>query len=52
MTCTASALRLHSLALGDGQPDVATALTYLFGGAHCTDCGTDFVVADRMGEFC
>ncbi|MFE6749405.1 hypothetical protein ACFVGM_26420 [Kitasatospora purpeofusca] len=45
-------LRLHSLALGDGQGDVATALTYLFGGARCTDCGADFVVADRMGEFC
>ncbi|MFB8200545.1 hypothetical protein [Kitasatospora purpeofusca] len=45
-------LRLHSLALGDGQGEVATALTYLFGGARCTDCGADFVVADRMGEFC
>ncbi|MFJ4667087.1 hypothetical protein [Kitasatospora purpeofusca] len=45
-------LRLHSLALGDGQGGVATALTYLFGGARCTDCGADFVVADRMGEFC
>ncbi|WP_043465138.1 hypothetical protein [Kitasatospora sp. MBT66] len=45
-------LSLHSLALGDGQGEVATALTYLFGGARCTDCGADFVVADRMGEFC
>ncbi|MFC5668441.1 hypothetical protein ACFP3U_36470 [Kitasatospora misakiensis] len=42
--------RLHTLALSDGQGDVATALTYLFGSAHCTDCGTDFAVADQVGD--
>ncbi|MDY0810047.1 hypothetical protein [Kitasatospora purpeofusca] len=44
--------RLHTLALGDGRRDVATALTHLFGHAHCTDCGTDFAVADQVGDPC
>ncbi|MFJ8433163.1 hypothetical protein ACIQ9P_17875 [Kitasatospora sp. NPDC094019] len=44
--------RLHTLALGDGRTEVATALTYVFGGAHCVDCGADFAVADRVGDPC
>ncbi|MCX4745064.1 hypothetical protein OG455_05915 [Kitasatospora sp. NBC_01287] len=42
--------RLHALALTDGQKEVATAVTYLFGSARCTDCGTDFAVADQVGD--
>ncbi|MFF2616567.1 hypothetical protein [Kitasatospora sp. NPDC058046] len=40
--------RLHDLALADGQREVAHALTHVFGGATCPDCGTDFPVADRI----
>ncbi|MFC5641489.1 hypothetical protein [Kitasatospora cinereorecta] len=49
-----AALQLHSSAieelarLADGQPVVARRLSYLFGGASCTDCGTDFPVAERV----
>ncbi|MEV7007336.1 hypothetical protein [Streptosporangium sp. NPDC051022] len=42
--------RLHDIALADGHPDIATAMTYLFGNARCTDCGADFLVADRVGD--
>jgi hypothetical protein len=42
--------RLHSLALADGQNDVAVALTYLFGNALCPDCETEFSVADQIGD--
>ncbi|MCP2314490.1 hypothetical protein [Kitasatospora paracochleata] len=42
------AARLHERALADGQPVVARRLSYLFGGASCTDCGTDFPVAERV----
>jgi hypothetical protein len=31
--------RLHDAAVGDGQQEVATRLTYLFGSATCTECG-------------
>ncbi|MFH8620514.1 hypothetical protein ACH4A8_01195 [Streptomyces vietnamensis] len=40
--------RLHDIALTDGQHDVAHALTYVFGGATCPDCETDFSVADQI----
>ncbi|MEE1821127.1 hypothetical protein PUR61_02760 [Streptomyces sp. BE20] len=42
--------RIHALAFTDGQNEVATAVTYLFGSAHCTDCGADFAVADQVGD--
>ncbi|MFF9345991.1 hypothetical protein [Streptomyces sp. NPDC014734] len=41
--------RLHGIALGDGQHEVAHVLTYVFGNATCPDCETDFSVADRVG---
>ena len=40
--------RLRDRALADGQEEVARRLTYLFGGATCTDCGTAFSPADRV----
>ncbi|MER5642710.1 hypothetical protein ABT095_37960 [Kitasatospora sp. NPDC002227] len=42
------AKQLHDRALADGQPVVALRLTYLFGRAACTDCGTVFSVADSV----
>ncbi|MFI0711525.1 hypothetical protein ACH4SK_12870 [Streptomyces inhibens] len=40
--------RLHDIAITDGQHEVANALTYVFGGATCPDCETDFSVPDRI----
>ncbi|MER7766962.1 hypothetical protein [Kitasatospora sp. NPDC096140] len=40
--------RLHDLALAEGQPEVAHALTYVFGHAACPDCGCDFAVAEQI----
>ncbi|MEU1734209.1 hypothetical protein [Streptosporangium sp. NPDC020145] len=42
--------RLYEVALTDGRHDVAAAMTYLFGNARCTDCGTGFCVADQVGR--
>jgi hypothetical protein len=36
--------RLHARSLADGHPDVADKLTYVFGSAHCADCGALFQV--------
>jgi hypothetical protein len=44
--------RLHDLALADGHPEVAHALTYLFGDATCPDCEAGFSVADRVSAGC
>jgi hypothetical protein len=32
-----------------GTPDLADKLTYVFGGAHCADCGTLFQVDQAVG---
>ncbi|MGE9695808.1 hypothetical protein [Streptomyces sp. NRRL F-5630] len=40
--------RLHDIALTDGHQDVADAMTYVFGGATCPDCESDFSVADQV----
>ncbi|MFJ7415661.1 hypothetical protein ACIQWZ_33390 [Streptomyces sp. NPDC098077] len=37
--------RLHDMALTDGHPEVANAMTYIFGDATCPDCETCFSVA-------
>ncbi|MEV7600510.1 hypothetical protein AB0O91_24375 [Kitasatospora sp. NPDC089797] len=44
--------RLHDLAVADGQPGVAHALTYVFGAATCPDCEADFPVADQVRADC
>ncbi|MER7584481.1 hypothetical protein [Kitasatospora sp. NPDC097691] len=41
--------RLHDLALAEGRPEVAHALTYVFGRATCPDCECDFAVAEQIG---
>ncbi|MBF9069090.1 hypothetical protein [Streptacidiphilus fuscans] len=40
--------RLHDRATADGQTDLARGVPYLFGRATCTDCSTEFTVADRV----
>lgn len=35
---------LHTRALADGHPEIATALTYTFGHARCAACEADFSV--------
>lgn len=40
--------RLHDTAVGDGQQEVATRVTYLFGSTTCTACGTTFPTAERI----
>ncbi|MFB6894662.1 hypothetical protein ACFCX4_35865 [Kitasatospora sp. NPDC056327] len=40
--------RLHGLALADGHPGVAHALTYVFGHATCPACEAGYAVADRV----
>lgn len=42
------ARNLHSRALADGQTDVATKLTYIFGRAQCAECDAAFRVADAI----
>lgn len=42
-------LRLYTAAVNAGQPGVATVLTYVFGRAACTRCGSTFRVADQVG---
>ncbi|MFF7364325.1 hypothetical protein [Streptomyces sp. NPDC008125] len=34
-----SARRLHARAIADGRPGIADKLTFVFGDAHCADCG-------------
>ncbi|MET9467705.1 hypothetical protein ABZY44_23470 [Streptomyces sp. NPDC006544] len=36
--------RLHARALADGQHDVASKLTYVFGSAYCAECDAPFRV--------
>lgn len=43
-------LRLHNIALTDGQHEVAHVLTYIFGNATCPNCEADFSVADRVSD--
>ncbi|AEV86812.1 hypothetical protein ACWT_5794 [Actinoplanes sp. SE50] len=40
--------RLHLMSLAAGQQSVAAALTYLFGRATCTQCGTTFRVSEQV----
>ncbi|MFR9787486.1 hypothetical protein ACL07V_02215 [Streptomyces sp. MB22_4] len=40
--------RLHELALADGQPDVARALTHVFGEATCPECEQRFSVIGQV----
>lgn len=40
--------RLHDIALTDGHPEVAHAMTCIFGDATCPDCETGFSVADQV----
>lgn len=40
--------RLHDIALADGHPEVAAAMTHVFGDATCPDCEAGFSVADRL----
>lgn len=42
------AVRVHAAAARAGHESVATALTYLFGRATCTSCGTTFPLSDQM----
>ncbi|ONI70645.1 hypothetical protein ALI144C_49425 [Actinosynnema sp. ALI-1.44] len=39
--------RLYDDAMAHGRPDVAIALSYLFGQATCVECGTSFSVAEQ-----
>lgn len=41
--------RLHDLAVGDRQHEIAGLLTFVFGEADCPRCNTGFSVADRVG---
>jgi hypothetical protein len=41
------ARRLHDMALTDDRREVATTLTYVFGSARCSACGSTFTVADH-----
>lgn len=47
------ARRLHTRALADGHPDLATKLTYVFGRATCAECdalfSVDAAVVSRWG---
>jgi hypothetical protein len=43
--------RLYQASLRAGQPSVATALTYLFGRAECTQCNTIFRVSDQVFRY-
>ncbi|WP_418956351.1 hypothetical protein [Streptomyces tritici] len=40
--------RLHRMAAGAGQEEVARGLTFLFGTAHCPDCETEFPVPEQV----
>ena len=40
--------RMYAMCAQAGQQSVAAALTYLFGGATCTRCGTTFRVSDQI----
>ncbi|GLY15194.1 hypothetical protein Kisp01_22090 [Kineosporia sp. NBRC 101677] len=41
--------RLYDLADGDGQHEIATLLTFVFGEADCPRCEAGFVVTERIG---
>ena len=43
--------RLYQASLQQGQTAVATALTYLFGRATCTQCSITFHVSDRVFRY-
>lgn len=47
-TLTGLAKRLHERAVTDGHDEVATKLTYVFGSAHCADCGEPFRVDEAV----
>ncbi|MEU6253979.1 hypothetical protein [Streptomyces sp. NPDC047043] len=40
--------RLHREAVAAGQGEVALALTYVFGRAHCPSCDAEFSVSDEV----
>ncbi|MEV4538935.1 hypothetical protein AB0J82_34700 [Asanoa sp. NPDC049518] len=44
-------LRLYSMSNDVGQHPVAEALTYLFGHATCTQCGSTFRVSDQVERY-
>ena len=46
------AKRLHTRVLADGHPDIAHKLTYVFGSAHCAECGALFRVDQAVGARC
>jgi hypothetical protein len=43
--------RLRMMSLQAQHPAVATALTYVFGRAICTQCSTTFQVSDHVGRY-
>jgi hypothetical protein len=43
--------RLHLMSVQAGQQSVATALTYLFGRATCTQCSTTFRVSEQVFRY-
>ncbi|MDX3548214.1 hypothetical protein PV729_37115 [Streptomyces europaeiscabiei] len=46
------AQRLYSRALADGQPDIASKLTYVFGNAQCAECDAVFSVEETIVARC
>ncbi|MFF0742877.1 hypothetical protein ACFYVL_21015 [Streptomyces sp. NPDC004111] len=46
----ATGRRLYELALGDDWPDIARALTYVFGAAGCPECDEGFAVATALAQ--
>jgi hypothetical protein len=43
--------RLYQASVQHGQTAIATALTYLFGQATCTQCSTEFRVSDQVSRY-
>ena len=43
--------RLRTMSLEAQQPAVASALTYVFGRATCTQCSTTFQVSSQVGRY-
>ncbi|MEU4472628.1 hypothetical protein [Micromonospora sp. NPDC023888] len=44
-------LRLHRMSTDAGQQSVAEAVTYVFGRATCTQCGSTFRVSDQVERY-
>ena len=42
------AKRLHTRTLADSQPEIAKKFTYVFGNAHCAECGALFGVDEAI----